>query len=61
MLTAHNCWSNFGRGHYEAHIFKVIQWMFKINSILSAGGNHFQESRNNLFQFGRIHHKHYSY
>ena len=34
---------------------------FKINSkILSAGGNHFQQSRSNLVLFGRIHHKHFS-
>ena len=34
---------------------------FKINSkILSAGGNHFQQSRNNLVLFGRIHHKQFS-
>ena len=24
MLTAHNCWYNFGRGHYEEHIFEII-------------------------------------
>ena len=24
MLTAHNCWCNFGRGHYEEHIFEII-------------------------------------
>ena len=33
---------------------------FKINSILSAGGNRFQQSRNNFVLFGRIHHKHFS-
>ena len=33
---------------------------FKINSILSASDNHFQQSRNNLVLFGRIHHKHFS-
>ena len=26
MLTSHNCWCNFGRGHYEAHFF-VINWV----------------------------------
>ena len=50
MLTAHNCWCNFGKGYYEEHIFKIIiilvyeiQWMwFKDVSILSAGGHYFQ-------------------
>ena len=24
MLTAHNCWCNYGRGHFEEHIFEII-------------------------------------
>ena len=49
--------SNFGRGHYEIHLCKIIlnlgQWFRTIFSISSSGGHFVQWSRTILFSGGQ--------